>query len=108
MTQYKSAADLPDDFAPYSVPDGLFSAAQLQSMRFPPISWVVRPYIAEGVTILAGKPKLGKSWLALDWAIAVARGGFAMGEIECAVGDVLYLALEDNQRRLQGRIKKLI
>ena len=28
--------------------------------------------LPQGVTLFAGRPKLGKSWLALDWCLAVA------------------------------------
>ena len=56
----------------------------------------------------AGRPKIGKSWLALDWSIAVARGGFCFGDIHCQEGDVLYLALEDNKRRLKFRLAKIL
>ena len=62
--------------------------------------------LPEGLTILAGKPKLGKSWLALDMALAVAGGGSVLGR-ECEPGPVLYLALEDNQRRLQRRLNRI-
>src|SRR5262245_65203993 len=41
--------------------------------------YVVPGVIVEGLTLLAGKPKLGKSWLLLHMAIAVARGGFNSG-----------------------------
>src|SRR5215218_278488 len=85
-----------------------FSAAELQHMRFPPIKYVVPGYIAEGLTLFAGKPKLGKSWLLLHAAIAVARGGYTLGDVECVEGDVLYCALEDNKRRLQSRMSKLV
>ena len=61
-------------------------------------------YIVEGLTILAGAPKLGKSWLMLDVAAAVRMGGNALG-VTCEQGDVLYLALEDDRRRLQSRLK---
>jgi AAA domain len=84
------------------------TARNLQEMEFPPIEWVVPGYIVEGLTILAGKPKLGKSWLALDWALASAYGGIACGSIECQAGDVLYLALEDNKRRLKSRMQQLL
>jgi hypothetical protein len=57
--------------------------------------------------LLAGKVKMGKSWMMLDLALAVATGGVALGRIPVQQGEVLYLALEDNQRRLQGRIRKL-
>ena len=53
---------------------------------FPPIGWIVEGYVAEGLSVLAGRQKLGKTWLALDWAIAVACGGMAMGSIDCAAG----------------------
>jgi len=78
------------------------------TLTFSPIKYVVPGIIVEGLTLLAGKPKLGKSWLLLHMAIAVARGGFTLGEIHCAEGDVLYLALEDNLRRLQARMTKLL
>jgi hypothetical protein len=40
-------------------------------------------------------------------AIAVASGAPAFGSIACTQGDVLYLALEDNPRRLQSRLHKM-
>ena len=84
------------------------NAAELRGMTFPPIRYVVPGYIAEGCTLLAGRPKLGKSWLVLECGLAVARGDSCLGSIACEQGDVLYLALEDNRRRLQGRIDKLL
>jgi hypothetical protein len=83
------------------------TAAQLQQMEFPPIAWTVDGYIAEGLTVLAGKPKVGKSWLALDIALAVARGDLAIGTRQCAQGAVLYAALEDTARRLKDRLEKV-
>lgn len=52
--------------------------------------------IPEGVTILGGKPKIGKSWLALDMCLAVAAGRTCLGDTVPIEGDVLYAALEDN------------
>lgn len=85
-----------------------FTAAQLLGMQFAPVRYVVPRYIAEGLTLLAGKPKLGKSWLALDLAVAVARGGYTLGDQHCDGGDALYCALEDNPRRLKERLRKVI
>ncbi len=87
-----------------SLPAGIFSAADLQGRVFPPIKWIVPDILPEGLTLLAGKPKLGKSWLSLDIAVAVASGGSVLGR-ECEPGPVLCLALEDNQRRLQRRLQ---
>jgi len=92
-----------EKFTNVSSMSGIFNAADLQGMEFPPINWVVPDILPEGLTILAGKPKLGKSWLALDMALAVAGGGSVLGR-ECDPGPALYLALEDNQRRLQRRL----
>jgi hypothetical protein len=85
-----------------------FSTAQdLSAKQFEPVRWIVPGIVAEGVTLLAGKPKLGKSWLCLDIALAVATGSEVLGGVACDQGDVLYLALEDNERRLQQRLRKL-
>ncbi|MES2343646.1 MAG: AAA family ATPase [Pseudomonadota bacterium] len=82
------------------------TAASLKAKTFKPISWVINDLIPDGLTMLAGKPKLGKSWLMLDGSVAVASGGYVLDR-HCAQGDVLYAALEDNQRRLQGRMAKI-
>jgi hypothetical protein len=64
--------------------------------------------IAEGVTLLGGAPKIGKSWLALGLSLAIASGGKALGSIAVEPGPVLYLALEDTGRRLQARLEKVL
>jgi RecA-family ATPase len=76
--------------------------------EFAPVSWVVPQLIPEGLTLLAGKPKIGKSWMALDLAIGIAGNGFIFGGIRAVQGDVLYCALEDNWRRLQKRTGKIL
>jgi hypothetical protein len=88
----------------------VFSAAELHRITFSEISYVVPGLIPEGLSILAGRPKIGKSWLALDMAFAVASQSpsFCLGDKEPMHGDVLYCALEDNPRRLQRRIKKIL
>jgi RecA-family ATPase len=85
-----------------------FTAADLQRQTFPPVQYCVPDLIPEGLTLLAGKPKIGKSWLALDICIAVAAGRYCLGERKPMEGDVLYAALEDNRRRLQRRIDRLL
>ena len=83
------------------------TARALLQMDFPPVSWIVPGIAPEGLTILAGAPKVGKSWLALGIAVAVAEGSETLGGIICEPGRVLYLALEDNRRRLAGRLKAM-
>ena len=84
------------------------TAADLMATELPPVRWIVPGVLPEGVTLLAGKPKLGKSWLALGLCVAVAAGGVALGTRQVERRDVLYLALEDNRRRLQKRLGKML
>lgn len=74
---------------------------------YPELKVVVDGYLYEGFTVLAGRQKLGKTWLAIDWAIAVATGGCAMGSILCDPGNVLYIDMENGPRRIKDRIKTL-
>jgi hypothetical protein len=92
----------------HGIGNSSLSAKELNSMRFEPIKYVVPGIIVEGLTLLAAKPKMGKSWMMLHAAVAVAHGGFTLGDIHCVEGDVLYCALEDNLRRLQSRMTKLL
>jgi hypothetical protein len=84
------------------------TATALQSMTFEALKFIVPDLIVEGCVLLAGKPKAGKSWFVLDIGLAVACGGYCLGDKKCEQGDVLYLALEDADRRLQRHITKLL
>ncbi|MDE2100188.1 MAG: AAA family ATPase [Patescibacteria group bacterium] len=78
--------------------------SELMNKEFEDIRWAIEDLLPEGLTILAGDPKVGKSWLALDICLAVASGTKIMGDYETSRGEVLYLALEDSERRLCDRI----
>jgi hypothetical protein len=84
------------------------NAADLMRREFPEPRFAVQDIIPEGLTLFAGKPKLGKSWLVLSVALAVASGGRAFGKIPVKQGAVLYLALEDSHRRLQTRLEQVL
>jgi hypothetical protein len=83
-------------------------AISLLAMDLPESRCVIPGYVAEGLNVLAGKPKLGKSWMALNMSIAVATGGVALGQVEVSGGDVLYVGLEDTLRRQKSRLQKLL
>jgi RecA-family ATPase len=85
-----------------------YTARELQQQEFPQPKWAVPDLLPEGLTFLAGRPKIGKSWMALNVTLAVPCGGKALGKIEVVQGDALYLALEDTPRRMQGRILALL
>ncbi len=110
----------PDHFAeppvdPWDAPPGAavrprtaWTAAELMATDFPPPRWAVPGLICEGVTLLTGPPKVGKSWLSLGLAVAIAAGSEAMGKVRVQQGPVLYLALEDTARRLKSRLGKVL
>ena len=84
----------------------LRTGAWLDAQVFPPLSYAVPGLIPEGSVLLVGAPKIGKSWLVLTVALA-AGGGMALS-IAVPKRPVLYLALEDGNRRLQDRCRKLL
>lgn len=82
---------------------------ELLAKSFPPIVWTVEGLLQRGsCDILAGAPKSGKSWLMLSIAVAVATGGKVLGSLPAVQGNVLYLAMEDGERRLQARVMQLL
>lgn len=85
-----------------------FSAKELMEMEVPEIRWCIEEVIPEGLTLLAGKPKTGKSFFLLDAAIALASGTEAFGRVATEAADVLYLALEDPTARLRDRLNKML
>jgi hypothetical protein len=93
---------------PIRQPAQTINAAELMRREFPEPKFAVQDIIPEGLTLFAGKPKLGKSWLVLSVALAVASGGRAFGKIPVKQGAVLYLALEDSHRRLQARLEQVL
>jgi RecA-family ATPase len=98
-----------DDAAPGL--DGLLptlktlDAAKILRTEYPPIPFIIPDYLPSGLTFLIGKPKVGKSWLAMQLALSVMTGGKMLNRT-VEKGRVLYLALEDNERRLQARMQK--
>jgi hypothetical protein len=87
----------------------LIDAQSLCDRVSPEIRYVIPGLFPEGVVLLVSRPKLGKSWLLLQIGAAVANGTntLASNDRPPVHGDVLYLALEDNPKRLQRRLKKL-
>jgi hypothetical protein len=85
---------------------GTRSIADLRKQQHRPIQWVVKDVIPAGNMLLAARPKMRKTWLALQLALAIARGRKFL-DWQCEQADVLFLGLEDNERRIQNRINTL-
>ena len=79
------------------------TAEQLQSAPYSPEPFLVEELLPEGLHILAGAPKIGKSWLALWLCLCVAQGQ-PLWNFAVTQGEVLYLSLEDSYRRIQSRL----
>ena len=79
------------------------TAEQLQSAPCSPVPFLVDELLPEGLHILAGAPKIGKSWLALWLCLCVAQGQ-PLWTFAVTQGEVLYLSLEDSFQRIQTRL----
>src|SRR5260221_10704646 len=84
-----------------------FTLEALMREELAPLQEIVPGLIVAGLTLLASKIKIGKSWLAYALALAIASGGRVLGT-PVEQGEVLYLALEDGKRRLQSRARTLL
>lgn len=88
-------------------PPQVVSAIELAEKEFPDLKFAIPDILPEGLTLLAGKPKCGKSWLVLLMAYSVALGRNLMNGSQIERGNALVLALEDGERRLKDRVSKI-
>ena len=79
----------------------------LSTKEFEPIEWVIEDLLPPGVSLLSGRPKQGKSWLVHAWGLLVAAERPVFG-LKTHRSKVLYMALEDSDRRLKLRTSKLM
>ena len=79
------------------------SGAELMDKPLEPIRFIVDTLIPQGLHILAGSPKIGKSWLALWICLKVATGE-DVWNLKTEKGTTLYLGLEDSIARIQSRL----
>jgi hypothetical protein len=82
------------------------SAKDLLAQPIEKLGFTIDAILPHGLFILAGSSKIGKSWLALEMSNCVTSGD-TFWNYPVKQGDVLYLALEDNNKRLQSRLSKV-
>jgi hypothetical protein len=87
--------------------DGM-TAAELLRQDFKPPEYVVEGVIPEGVTLLASPPKIGKTFLCLNVALAIATEGKALGKADVQHGRVLYVDLDGSKRGAQSRLQDML
>ncbi|STC40685.1 AAA family ATPase [Corynebacterium amycolatum] len=114
----KQNSSIPNLAEPLNLDDAELVARELRAYRtinwlalngkeFEPLSWAIDGLIPEGYGLIVAPPKAGKSWFVLDIAAACSTGQKALGYLPTKERPVLYLALEDGQRRLQERLNIL-
>lgn len=79
-------------------------AADLLCKDLPSPTYILKPFLAEGLTLLAASPKAGKTTLMRQVAEAVNCGSEVLGET-CAKGDVLFLSLEEGEVLFREKLK---
>jgi RecA-family ATPase len=85
------------------------SSKELLASAKAEIPWLVDGlFPREGVGIIAGQPKIGKSWLTLDLAITVSQGGLWLGKFPVEAGHVLYVDEESTRDMLGFRYRKML
>ena len=84
----------------------VINAEELQSRAFIPPTFLVDGLIPQGVSLLCGPSKCGKSWLVLWMAMRICQGEPVWG-MKTHPCEVLYLCLEDTYSRLQDRLYRL-
>lgn len=84
----------------------MYSSEYIMNTPMKPIEYCVDGLISQRLFVLAGAPKVGKSWLALDMCLSIAKGEKVLGK-ETLCGHAVYLSLEDSLIRLQNRLYEL-
>ena len=84
----------------------VIDAETLMDKRLPPTKFCVDTLLPQGLCILGGAPKVGKSWFVLDLCTHFARGDNFLW-LYTEQGKVLYLCLEDSERRIQERLNTI-
>lgn len=96
-----------------TVPSGK-DKSRLQTVRNlidnppPKVEWVIDDILPVGLTILAGPPKAGKSWLILNICISLAKGELVFEHFKCKMAESIYYSFEDSDSRLRERLLNII
>lgn len=88
-----------------------WTVSDLLATKPEPLRWVLPGVIPEGLTLLVGAPKVGKSWWNMNLMVALGSGRpdevFSWGQ-QVEPSPSLYLALEDPHRRVYSRMNQVV
>lgn len=88
---------------PIAMPARSFDAAELVAMELPEPVYICRPFVSEGMTLMVGRPKIGKTTLLRGLAMQANVGGTFLAE-SCAAARVLFLSLEEGERVMRKKL----
>ena len=80
----------------------MIGSRELGERELEPIRYAVEGMIPEGYTVLSAAQKAGKSWMAQQMCLAVAKGEDFLGR-KTTKGTAIYIALEDCEKFAQDR-----
>lgn len=83
-----------------------WTAKQILETEMADVQWLVKDILPQGFFFIAGRPKMGKSFMTLQLCASIVSGtpffGFPVKQ-----GRVLYISLEDNARRIKKRMRNM-
>jgi len=86
----------------------IYTVSQIVQMELKPPRFIIPDLITEGLNLVIGKAKAGKSAYVRQAGCAIAFGGKAFGDFLATGSEVLYLNLEETLNMFQHKVKKLL
>lgn len=84
-----------------------WNANQIVNEELGDVQWLIKEIMPQGFFFLAGRPKIGKSFMTLQMCLSIISGTKFLGYEIMQTGRVLYISLEDNARRLKKRMTNM-
>lgn len=84
-----------------------WTASDMLKQELGDVQWLIKDILPQGFFFLAGRPKIGKSFMTLQMCGSITTGQKFLGYEIMQSGRVLYVSLEDNARRLKKRLTNM-
>lgn len=84
-----------------------WTAKDILTTQMEDVKWLIKDILPQGFFFLAGRPKIGKSFMTVQMCSSIVTGGKFLGYDVMMQGRVLYISLEDNVRRIKKRMANM-